>query len=117
MNIKSAGIVAALCACLSTHSAFAITIGTGLADLNNLVFNTSPTTTYGELFTAPITGTLSSFTIDLRSPIGNLIGGVGVWSGSGVSSILYTSPVTASAVVNTFTPTFRSWQEPSTSLS
>jgi hypothetical protein len=105
MNIKSAGLIATLGIVLSIQPARAdVVIGTGPADLNNLVFNIPPTTTFGELFTAPVSGTLSSFTMDFRSPIGNLIGGVGVWNGSGVSNVLYTSPVTASALTNTFAP-------------
>jgi hypothetical protein len=61
-------------------------------------------TTFGELFTAPVTGTLSYFTLELDDQIGNLIGGIGVWNGSGVSNILYTSPVTAGTFYNNFAP-------------
>jgi hypothetical protein len=101
MKIKSVGIIATLCACLSTQSASAVTIGTGPANTSISGFGGAGTT-FGELFSAPITGTLSSFTLDLTSSNGNLMGGIGVWNGSGVSNILYTSPVTASALINTF---------------
>jgi hypothetical protein len=67
MKIKSAGLIAALGIVLSIQPARAdVVIGTGPADLSNLCcFGTPNTTTFGELFTAPITGTLSSFTLDL----------------------------------------------------
>jgi hypothetical protein len=67
-------------------------------------FGTPNTTTYGEVFTAPISGELTSFTLYLNGRIGNLIGGVGVWNGAGVSSVLYTSAPTASGTSNTFAP-------------
>jgi hypothetical protein len=106
MNIKSAGLIATLGIVLSIQPARAdVVIGTaGPANTGVSEFGLRNSNTFGELFTAPITGTLSSFTLDLTSSIGNLIGGVGVWNGSGVSSILYTSPVTASALTNTFAP-------------
>jgi hypothetical protein len=43
--------------------------------------------------------------LDLTSTGGNLIGGIGVWSGGYyISSVLYTSAPTASALTNTFFP-------------
>jgi hypothetical protein len=107
MNVKLIGILVALCACLSAQSAFAdVVIGTGPATTSICCFGTPYTTTYGEVFTAPVSTTLSSFTLDLNldhGAVGNLIGGVGVWNGSGVSSILGVMP-TASALTNTFWP-------------
>jgi PEP-CTERM motif len=41
--------------------------------------NASPT--YGQVFTAPISGTLSSFTLWLNGGVGALFGGVGTWNG------------------------------------
>ena len=35
--------------------------------------------TFGQVFTAPITGVLSSFTLSLKGGVGALYGGVGVW--------------------------------------
>ena len=68
------------------------------------VFGSPDTTTYGEVFTAPTTGELTSFSLFLSSTIGNLIGGIGVWNGTGVSSVLYTSSPLASSLTNTFSP-------------
>jgi hypothetical protein len=56
-------------------------------------------TTYGEVFTAPISGTLTSFTLELNTGVGGqLFGGVASWNGTstfgtgfGPTSILYTS--------------------------
>lgn len=82
------------------------------------------TPTYGEVFTAPITGTLTSFTLFLSTETPNsgvqdsLYGGVGAWNGPstygppnvdnnavgyGVSSILYTSPQVPSYVGGPYT--------------
>lgn len=38
-------------------------------------------TTYGQTFTAPITGTLTNFTLWLSGGVGALFGGVGSWNG------------------------------------
>ena len=38
-------------------------------------------TTYGQTFTAPITGTLTNFTLWLNGGVGALFGGVGSWNG------------------------------------
>lgn len=35
--------------------------------------------TFGQVFTAPITGALSSFTLSLKGGVGSLYGGVGTW--------------------------------------
>jgi hypothetical protein len=73
------------------------------------------TPTFGVVFTAPITGTLTSFTLYLSTQTpntgveGSLYGGVGVWTGSssygpgGVSSILYTSAQVPSTVGGPYT--------------
>jgi hypothetical protein len=44
-------------------------------------FGRGYTQTYGEVFTAPITGTLTSFTLYVDQGVGSLYGGVGQWSG------------------------------------
>ena len=66
------------------------------------------TQTYGEVFTAPVTGTMSSFTMYLQYPVGALEGGVGTWNGSFSPSELYISnsvPSTAPGITSyTFDP-------------
>lgn len=59
--------------------------------------------TYGQVFTAPITGKLTSFTLNLNGGVGSLYGGVGSWNGTsnfsyggGVGSSLYQSGAVAS---------------------
>jgi hypothetical protein len=108
MNIKSAGLIATLGIALSMQPACAdVVIGTGPADSSYDGFGRPyyNADSFGEVFTAPISGTLSSFTLDLTSTGGNLIGGIGVWSGGYyISNVLYTSAPTASALTNTFFP-------------
>lgn len=66
---------------------------------NQFYFGPSPSSvTYGQVFTAPITGTLNSFTLYLNGGVGALRGAVGVWNGPstygvgyGESSNLFTS--------------------------
>lgn len=88
--------------------------------LSNCCFggNGVGSTTYGEVFTAPITGTLTSFTLTLNTGVGGdgLFGGVASWNGTstfntgfGPTSILYSSSTVASpslppATAYTFTP-------------
>ncbi len=76
-------------------------------------FGVPDSQTYGQVFTAPITGTLDSFTLYLNGGVGALKGGVGLWNGTaahgfgfGESLNLYTSPNVASlsAGAYTFTP-------------
>jgi hypothetical protein len=57
--------------------------------------------TYGQTFTAPITGILQSFTLYLNGGIGSLSGGVGTWNGSSTFSFGAGSPTNlyASAAV------------------
>ena len=61
-------------------------------------FGVPDSMTYGQVFTAPVTGTLDSFTLYLDGGVGALHGAVGVWNGTstfgfgfGESSNLYTS--------------------------
>jgi hypothetical protein len=77
--------------------------------LSNCCFggNGVGSTTYGEVFTAPITGTMTSFTLMLNTGVGgDLFGGVASWNGTstpatgdGPTSILYTSSAVASPVL------------------
>ena len=105
MYKSTIGLAAGFAFLLSIAAASADTvISNGPPGVAYAEFGTPNTTTYGELFYAPVSGSLSSFTMDLTSSIGPMIGGVGVWNGSGVSSVLYTSTVTTSSTTNTFTP-------------
>jgi hypothetical protein len=90
----------------SIAPAFAdVVLSNGPAGFNITDFGRPDTSTYGEAFVAPITGELTSFTLDLTASGGNnIIGGVGAWNGSGVSSVLYTSAAVASSITNTFAP-------------
>lgn len=76
-------------------------------------FGVPDSQTYGQVFTAPITGTLTSFTLHLDGAVGALHGAVGRWNGSaafgfgfGESANLYTSGTVASTSAGpyTFTP-------------
>ena len=68
--------------------------------------------TFGEIFTAPITGTLSSFTIYLNDGVGSLVGGVAGWNGTGIgggggitANLFLSSPQpSTSGGPNTFSP-------------
>lgn len=73
-------------------------------------FGLSGSQTYGQVFTAPITGTLDSFTIYLVNGVGELHGAVGEWNGPatfdtgyGESSNLYTSATDDSIVGGAYT--------------
>jgi hypothetical protein len=70
-------------------------------------FNQAPT--YGEVFTAPVTGVLTSFGFVLAQPGTTLFGGVGAWNGPatfeeqhGVSAILYQSANEGASQVGTY---------------
>jgi hypothetical protein len=106
MSLKFLAAAFALFAIITPASADVI-IGSGPADTSYDGFGKamSNATSFGEVFASPISGTLSSFTLDLTSTGGNLIGGIGVWSGGYyISNVLYTSAPTASALTNTFFP-------------
>jgi hypothetical protein len=73
-------------------------------------FGVPDTLTYGEVFTAPITGELTSFTLWLNGPVGSLEGGVGTWNGGsgfafsdGSPTTLYESSPQASTGAQSFT--------------
>jgi hypothetical protein len=78
-------------------------------------FGSPQTETYGQVFMAPITGTLDSFTLFLNGDVGgDLFGGIGAWNGTaaygfgfGVSSLLFASPQAPSSpgpTAYTYTP-------------
>lgn len=90
------------------------TISSGPRDGTVGGFGVPDSQTYGQVFTAPVTGTLDSFTLYLDNTVGNMFGGVGAWNGTaahsfggGVSSVLYTSstaPGNPGFSAYTFTP-------------
>ncbi len=47
---------------------------------------------YGQVFTAPITGTLTSFTLSLNGGVGGLYGAVGTWNGTSAFGTGFGSP-------------------------
>jgi hypothetical protein len=73
-------------------------------------FGNPDSQTYGQVFTAPITGKLTSFTLNLNGGVGSLYGGVGEWNGgssyttgAGVSNTLYQSAAVASNGASAYT--------------
>ena len=74
-------------------------------------FGRPDTQTYGQVFTAPVTGSLDSFTLHLNGFAGDIRGAVGSWNGTpshdfgfGETSTLYlSSPVTTSAAPSAYT--------------
>ncbi|MEO8812057.1 MAG: PEPxxWA-CTERM sorting domain-containing protein [Caulobacteraceae bacterium] len=72
-------------------------------------FGVPDTLTYGEVFTAPLTGTMTSFTLSLNGAVGALHGAVGTWNGGpafalgdGSPSELYNSGSVASTGAQSF---------------
>jgi fibronectin-binding autotransporter adhesin len=56
-------------------------------------FGNPDTQTYGQVFTAPISGELESFTLHLNSGVGSIRGGVGTWNGSPTWTTGFGSPI------------------------
>lgn len=56
-------------------------------------FGTPDTLTYGQVFTAPVTGTLDAFTLSLNGGVGALFGGVGTWNGTADYGVGFGSPI------------------------
>lgn len=52
------------------------------------------TETYGQVFVAPITGTLDSFTLYLNGGVGDIRGAVGTWNGTAAHDFGFGSPAT-----------------------
>lgn len=90
---------------LGASAAQATTISSGPGIGQIAPFGNPDTQTYGQVFTAPVTGTLDSFTLYLNGDVGgDLFGGVGSWNGTsgfnfggGVNSLLYTSVTSPSS--------------------
>ena len=111
--------VALTAAALSTAAASAadITISNGAGPAAIFVFGPGQTETMGEVFTPPVSGTLTSFSLSLAvngtstGGVGELFGGVGAWNGgpdpgntsAGSPINLYQSPDFPSTGIQTFT--------------
>ncbi|MCZ8088601.1 MAG: VPLPA-CTERM sorting domain-containing protein [Rhodobacteraceae bacterium] len=76
-------------------------------------FGSPDSQTYGQVFVAPVTGTLDSFTMHLSEGVGEVMGAVGTWNGGaafgfgfGSDTTLFTSAPTSSGTGGalTFTP-------------
>ena len=57
-------------------------------------FGHGGSSTYGEVFTAPVTGVLTSFTLSLNGGVGALYGAVGTWNGTAAFDLGFGSPTT-----------------------
>lgn len=77
---------------LATPSLAATTIQNAPTGGNIGSFGFPDTQTYGQVFTAPVTGTLTSFTLYLNGGVGALFGGVGTWNGTGSFGLGFGSP-------------------------
>lgn len=106
-------VLAAAVACIGSRAYAGIIISNSPNGSQLTLFGSPDTKTYGQAFTAPVTGTLDSFTLWLFGGVGALHGAVGNWNGTpefgfgfGESSNLYTSAGVASAGPGpcTFTP-------------
>lgn len=99
-------------ATLLPASLSATTLDNGSGTLGSVSsFGYPDSQTYGQVFTAPVTGTLTSFTLWLDGAVANIVGGVGTWNGTaafdygfGSDTTLFNSASTPSvAGANTFT--------------
>jgi hypothetical protein len=109
MKLLAAVATATLIA-LGASQANAVTLDNspGSGSISN--FGVPDSQTYGEVLTAPITGTMTSFTLWLNGGVGSLEGSVGTWNGgpafsfgNGSPSTLYTSGPQASTGTQSFT--------------
>lgn len=105
--------LAAVAAVSLAGAAGAVTISNAATGASVWPFGVPDSQTYGQVFSAPVTGTLTSFTLYLDGGVGELAGGVGTWNGTaahgfgfGSPTNLYLSaPVTSAAGgAYTFTP-------------
>ena len=79
---------------LLTAPAAAVTLANSATGSTISAFGTPDTLTYGQVFTAPVTGTLDSFTLHLVSGVGNIVGAVGTWNGTASYGFGFGSPMT-----------------------
>ena len=80
--LAGAAIAMALGMCAGAASATTVVLDNSPPGGSINPFGTPDSQTYGEVFTAPISGTLTSFTLWLNGGVGDLYGGVGDWNGS-----------------------------------
>lgn len=115
LTLLAAGAVAATLAA-GVAQAKPVEISSGTPDDVVGFFGYDDTQTYGQVFTAPTTGVLNSFTLYLSEvfadgPLGGtLYGGVGKWNGTpdftlggGVETVLYTSDEVAANHIGAYT--------------
>lgn len=69
-------------ALLSGAAGAATIANTATGEVITALGRDSFTPTFGQVFTAPVTGTLTSFTLTLNGGVGELFGGVGTWNGT-----------------------------------
>jgi hypothetical protein len=80
-------------ASITAADATVVTLDNSPPNLNHIgSFGVPDTQTYGEVFTAPITGELTSFTLRLDNGVGSLYGGVGTWNGTSSFGLGFGSP-------------------------
>jgi hypothetical protein len=92
-NVMKAKIFGLLAAVLfSSAATAAVTISNSPTGSNIGSFGTPDSQTYGQVFEAPITGTLDSFTLHLNGGVGMLFGGVGTWNGTPAHGFGFGSP-------------------------
>ncbi len=106
-------VFALMCCVVATPGLAGVNIGNTPTGGTISAFGTPNSQTYGQVFTAPITGKLTSFTLSLNGGVGALRGAVGTWNGTpsysnggGSPTTLFTSaPVTSSGATSyTFAP-------------
>jgi hypothetical protein len=94
-NLGFATMAAAAIVIGASASASALTITNAPATGSIGGFGFPDTQTYGEVFTSPVTGTLTSFTMSLDGgvgPAGALTGNVGSWNGPSTFALGFGSP-------------------------
>jgi hypothetical protein len=102
--IASAALGAALLAATAAE-ATDTTLANGPANATLSYLGFIGSSTVGEVITAPVTGELTSFTLSLDGPDGDLYGGVGTWtdSTSGSPTNLYQSAAVSSPTAASYT--------------
>lgn len=87
-----AAATAAIALSPAAASANTVTLSNGPSSGSVSSFGVPDSQTYGEVFTAPITGKLTSFTLSLDGAVGSLYGGVGTWNGPATYATNFGSP-------------------------
>ena len=80
-GLIAASVLALTIVCANAAQA-GVTISNSPSGGSIASFGSPDSQTYGEVFTAPASGTLTSFTLYLNSGVGSLEGGVGTWNGT-----------------------------------